>query len=93
MLCSFQLIETADLLLQQLAVATRYLLVEVDLHELPETTAVVVANSFGVPKSFQQRVGCRVGQGKKRRVTKTKTFSRTPAGLQLQIFYGSFSLE
>lgn len=57
--------------LQQLAAATRYLLVEVDLHKLPEATAVVVANSFGVPKSFQQRVGCRVGQGTKRPVTKT----------------------
>lgn len=66
-LSSFQLIETADWPLQQLAAATLYLLVEVDLHELPEATAVVVADSFGVPKSFQQWVGCRGGQGKKQR--------------------------
>lgn len=35
-----------------------HLLVEVNLHKLPEAAAVVVAHSFGVSKGLQQRVGC-----------------------------------
>lgn len=36
-----------------------YLLVEMDLHKLPEPAAVVVSDSLRVTEGFEQRVSCR----------------------------------
>jgi len=41
----------------------KHLLVEVDLHKLPEAAAVVVPDGFCVPERLEQRIGCRARGG------------------------------